>query len=42
VLFFKMKWNKAAKVKLKKFDPELHNKKEEDESETDTPNHSRK
>ena len=42
VLFFKMKWNKAAKVKLKKFDPELHNKKEEDEPETNTPNHSRK
>ena len=42
VLFFKNKWNRAGKVKLEKYDPELHSKKEEDESETDTTNHSRK
>ena len=42
LIFFQNNWNKAAKIKLKKYDPEVHSKKEEDEPKTDTTNHSRK
>ena len=42
ILYFKNKWNRDSKVKLEKYDPEIHSKKEEDEPETNTPHHSRK
>ena len=41
VLYFKSKWNRDSKIKLDKYDPEIHSKKE-DAAETDTTNHSRK
>ena len=41
ILYFKNKWNRDSKVKLEKYDPEIHSKKE-DAAETDTTNHSRK
>ena len=34
ILYFKNKWNRDSKVKLEKYDPEIHSKKEEDEPET--------
>jgi len=41
VLYFKSKWNRDLKIKLDKYDPEIHSKKE-DAAETDTTNNTRK